>query len=166
MERVYDFVYEQPVSEEVRVTDEHIELENMARKHRNVTVIPDDDDDEIHLTILPTDEFDVVESMLIYGVRWLIEITFRKLKQYTNIQKFHSTTLNGVLFEVYCTFLRTSLLTTVSSSQRHARTFRVIRNYGIDHSVNTDSADESGVFAAAQEGQPRMNHLKILLYSS
>ena len=65
----------------------------------------EEDDDEIYLTTLPPDEFDALEVALIYGVRWLIEIMFRELKQYTNIQRFHSTTLNGVLFELYCTFL-------------------------------------------------------------
>jgi hypothetical protein len=133
VEHVHDFAYEQPDGEEVRVTDEDIELGNVGREYRKVTIMHDDDDDEIYLTTLSRDEFDALEIALIYGVRWLIEIMFRELKQYTNIQRFHSTTLNGVLFELYCTFLA-YILADYYRRQYPVRggmprTFRVIRNY-------------------------------------
>ena len=58
---------------------------------------------------------------------------FHELKQYTNIQRFHSTTLNDVLFELYCTLLAYIL---ADYYQRQypvrdgmLRTFRLIRNY-------------------------------------
>lgn len=133
VERVHDFEHKQPDGEEVRVTDEYIELGTVGREYRKVTIMHDDDDDEIYLTTLSHDEFDALEIGLIYGVRWLIEIMFRELKQYTNIQKFHSMTLNGVLFEVYCTFLA-YILADYYRRQYPVRggmprTFRLIRNY-------------------------------------
>lgn len=133
VERAYDFTYEQPDGEEVRVTDDYIELGTMGRRHRKVTIRHDDDDDEVYLTILPPDEFDALEIVLIYGVRWLIEIMFRELKQYTNIQRFHSMILNGVFFELHSTFLA-YVLTDYYRRQYPVRgilprTFCVIRNY-------------------------------------
>jgi hypothetical protein len=35
----------------------------------------------------------------------VIEIFFRELKQYTNVENFHSQSLNGVLFELFCTLI-------------------------------------------------------------
>lgn len=133
VDSLHDFEYEQPDSEEVRVTDEYIELGTVGRKYRKITIMHNDDDDEIYLTTLSHDEFGALEIGLIYGVRWLIEIMFRELKQYTNIQRFHSMTLNGVLFEVYCTFLA-YILADYYRRQYPVRggmprTFRLIRNY-------------------------------------
>jgi hypothetical protein len=133
MDSLHDFVHEQPDGEEVRVTDEYIELGTMGREYRKVTIMHEEDDDEIYLTTLPPDEFDALEISLIYGVRWLIEIMFRELKQYMNVQRFHSTTLNGVLFELYCTFLA-YILADYYRRQYPVRggmprTLRVIRNY-------------------------------------
>jgi hypothetical protein len=133
VDSLHDFEHKQPDGEEVRVTDEYIELGTVGRRYRKVTITHEDDDDEIYLTTLPPDEFDALEIALIYGVRWLIEIMFRELKQYTNIERFHSTTLNGVLFELYCTFLA-YILTDYYRRQYPVRggmprTFRLIRNY-------------------------------------
>lgn len=133
VDSLHDVSYEQSDGEEVRVTDEYIVLGTVGRKYQKVTISHDEDDDEVYLTTLPPDEFDAVEIALIYGVRWLIEIMFCELKQYTNIQRFHSTTLNGVFFEVYCTLLA---YTPTDYYRRQypvrggmPRTFRVIRNY-------------------------------------
>lgn len=79
VERVHDFVYEQPDGEEVRVIDESIELGTVGREYRKVTIMHDDDNDKIYLTTLSPAEFDALEVVLIYGVRWLIEIMFREL---------------------------------------------------------------------------------------
>lgn len=133
VDSLHDFEHEQPDGEEVRVTDDYIELGSVGREYRKVTIMHDDGDDEIYLTTLPPDEFDALEVSLIYGVRWLIEIMFRELKQYTNIQRFHSMTLNGVLFELYCTFLA-YILADYYRRQYPVRggmprTFRLIRNY-------------------------------------
>ncbi|UHQ99137.1 IS4 family transposase (plasmid) [Natrinema zhouii] len=133
VERIHDFEHAQPDGEEVQVTDEYIELGTVRREYRKVSIMHEDDDDEIYLTTLSPDEFDALEIALIYGVRWLIEIMFRKLKQYTDIQKFHNTTLNGVLFELYCTFLAYILADYYRRQYPvrggMSRTFRVIRNY-------------------------------------
>ncbi|EMA56116.1 hypothetical protein C451_04109 [Halococcus thailandensis JCM 13552] len=88
VDTLHDFEHEQSDSEEVRVIDEDIELGTVGREYQKVTVMHDDDDDEVYLTTLSSDEFDALEVALIYGVRWLIEIMFRELKQYTNIQRF------------------------------------------------------------------------------
>jgi hypothetical protein len=133
VERIHDFEYEQPDGEVVQVIDERIELGNTNEMFRKVTVTHEDSDNEIHLTTLSPDEFDALEIALMYGVRWLIEIMFRELKQYTNIQEFHSTTLNGVFFELFCTFLA-YILADYYRRQYPVRggmprSFRVIRNY-------------------------------------
>jgi len=41
----------------------------------------------------------------IYSLRTVIEILFRELKQYLNIENFHSKSLNGVLFELFCAMI-------------------------------------------------------------
>ena len=132
-ERIHDFEYEQPDGEMVQVIDERIELGNTNETFRKITVTHDDSDDEIYLTTLSPDEFDALEIALLYSVRWLIEIMFRELKQYTNIQEFHSMTLNGVFFELFCTFLAYVLADYYRRQYPvrggMPRTFRVIRNY-------------------------------------
>jgi len=35
----------------------------------------------------------------------MIEILFREFKQYLNIENFHSKSLNGVLFELFCALI-------------------------------------------------------------
>jgi len=93
------------------VTDEWIELSDTGERFRKVTVrIADsdkDDDEQVntYLTTLPPAEYDPLDVGLIYAVRWLIEIMFRTLKQHTNIQNFHSRTLNGALVELFCSLL-------------------------------------------------------------
>lgn len=46
-----------------------------------------------------------VEVMSIYTLRTMIEILFRELKRYTNMENFHSQSLNGVFFEIFCTLI-------------------------------------------------------------
>lgn len=66
----------------------------------------DVDGEEIqYLTTLSPTEYDPVDVMRIYTLRTLIEILFREMKQYTNIENFHSESLNGVLFELFCTLI-------------------------------------------------------------
>jgi hypothetical protein len=40
----------------------------------------------------------------------VIEILFRELKQYLNIENFHSKSLNGVLFELFCAMIGYALV--------------------------------------------------------
>ena len=46
----------------------------------------------------------------IYTLRTAVEILFRELKQYTNVEQFHSQSLNGVLFELFCSLIGFVLL--------------------------------------------------------
>ena len=41
----------------------------------------------------------------IYTLRTCIEISFRELKQYLNVENFHSKSLNGVPFELFCALI-------------------------------------------------------------
>ena len=47
-----------------------------------------------------------VEVMSIYTLRTMIEIPSRELKQSTNIESFHSQSLNGILFDIFCLLIR------------------------------------------------------------
>lgn len=61
----------------------------------------DVDGEEIeYLTTLSPSEYDTVNIVDIFTLRTLIEIVFRELKQYMNVERFHSPSLIGVLFEL------------------------------------------------------------------
>ena len=86
-----------------RVCDQRIELAKTGEEFRRI-VVEDVDGEEIeYLTTLSSTEYAPVDVINIYTLRTLIEILFRELKQYTNIEGFHSQSLNGVLFELFCT---------------------------------------------------------------
>lgn len=72
-----------------------------------------------YLTTLPPESYDPLDVAVIYAVRWLLEIMFRKLKQYFNVQEFHSKTLNGALVELFC-----ALIAYVLADYYH-RTYRI-----------------------------------------
>ena len=87
------------------VSDQGIELAETGEKFRRI-VFEDVDGEKIeYLTTLSPVEYAPVDVMNIYTLRSLIEILFRELKQYTNIEGFHSQSLNGVLFELFCTLI-------------------------------------------------------------
>lgn len=80
-----------------------------ADRPRLLTATEDVDGEEIvYLTTLSPAAYDPVDVMNIYTLRTLTEIPFRVLQQYTNIENFHSQSVNGVLFELfrYCHPLR------------------------------------------------------------
>ncbi|HET7322879.1 MAG TPA: IS4 family transposase [Halococcus sp.] len=107
------------------VTDELIELSSTGEEFRHVTVrIADGDADggekvNRYLTTLGPESYDPLDVAVIYAVRWLLEIMFRKLKQYFNVQEFHSKTLNGALVELFC-----ALIAYVLADYYH-RTYRI-----------------------------------------
>jgi hypothetical protein len=107
------------------VTDELGELASTGEEFRRVTVrIADGDADggervNTYLTTLPSESYDPLDVAVIYAVRWLLEIMFRKLKQYFNVQEFHSKTLNGALVELFC-----ALIAYVLADYYH-RTYRI-----------------------------------------
>jgi IS4 transposase len=46
-----------------------------------------------------------VEVISVYTLRTPIEILFRELKQYLNIENFYAKSLNSVLFELFRTLI-------------------------------------------------------------
>jgi IS4 transposase len=71
------------------ICDELIELAETGETFRRI-VFEDVDGEEIaYLTTLSPADYDPVDVMDIYTLRTLIEILFRELKQYTNIENFH-----------------------------------------------------------------------------
>ena len=87
------------------MSDQRIELAETGEQFRHI-VFEDVDGEEIeYLTTLASSEYDPVEVISIYTLRTVIEIFFRELKQYTNVERFHSQSLNGVLFELLRTLI-------------------------------------------------------------
>ena len=87
------------------VSDQRIELAETGEEFRRI-VFEDVDGEKIqYLTTLSPTEYDPVEVISIYTLRTVIEILFRELKQYMNVENFHSQSLNGVLFELFCTLI-------------------------------------------------------------
>ena len=87
------------------VSDQRIELAETGEAFRRI-VFEDVDGEQIqYLTTLSPAEYDPIEVIHIYTLRTVIEILFRELKQYTNVENFHSQSLNGVLFELFCTLI-------------------------------------------------------------
>jgi len=92
-------------TESFRVRDDWIELSETGEEFRRVTLETPDGEVMEYLTTVSPAEFDPIEVIQIYTLRTLIEILFRELKQYMNVENFHSTTLNGVLFELFCSLI-------------------------------------------------------------
>jgi hypothetical protein len=86
------------------VCDQHIELAATGEEFRRI-VFEDVDGEVEYLTTLSSAEYDPVDVVRIYTLRTLTEILFREPKQYTNTENFHSKSLNGVLFELFCTLI-------------------------------------------------------------
>lgn len=88
-----------------QVVDDVIELSETEETFRRVTVTDPEDEVTEYLTTLPAEAYAPIDVMEIYTLRTMIEIFYRENKQNMNIQNFHSTTLNGVLFELFCTLI-------------------------------------------------------------
>ena len=84
--------------------DDRIELAETSETFRRIVFEDVDGEELAYLTTLSSG-YAPVEVMSIYTLRTMIEILFRELKQYTNIETFHSQSLNGVLFEIFCTLI-------------------------------------------------------------
>ena len=65
---------------------------------------PDGEEIE-YLTTLASSAYDPIDIVRIYTLRTLAEILLRELKQYLNIENFHSKSLNGVLFELFAALI-------------------------------------------------------------
>jgi len=87
-----------------QIRDERIELAETNEAFRRIVFEDVDGEELAYLTTLSSG-YAPVEVMSIYTLRTMIEIFFRELKQYTNIENFHSQSLNGVLFEIFCALI-------------------------------------------------------------
>jgi len=92
------------------VSDQRIELAETGEEFRRIVFEDVNGEERQYLTTLSPTEHDPVEVISIYTLRTVIEILFRELKQYTNVENFHSQSLNGVLFELFCTLIGYVLL--------------------------------------------------------
>jgi hypothetical protein len=88
-----------------QVHDERIELAETGEQFRRVLLETPDGEELEYLTTLASSEYDPIDVISIYTLRTVIEILFRELKQYLNGENFHSQSLNGVLFELFCALI-------------------------------------------------------------
>lgn len=87
------------------VSDQRTELVETSGQFRRVMFKHIDGEELQYLAMLSPAEYDPVEGMSIYTIRKVIEIWFREVKQYTNVENFHSQSLSGVLFDLFCTLI-------------------------------------------------------------
>jgi hypothetical protein len=87
------------------VRDDRIELAETGEQFRRVVLETPDGEVLEYLTTLASSAYDPIDVINIYTLRTIIEILFRELKQYLNIENFHSQTLNGVLFELFAAMI-------------------------------------------------------------
>jgi Transposase DDE domain. len=117
----------------VRVRDERIELAETGEEFRRIVLETPDGEEIEYLTTLASSEYDPIDVINIYTLRTVIEILFREWKQYLNIENFHSKSLNGVLFELFCALIGYMLV--VWFRQRHpvkggvARAIQKVRTF-------------------------------------
>ena len=96
----------EPADESTRqVRDERIELAETGEEFRRIVLKTPDGEEIEYLTTLASSAYDPIDVISIYTLRTCIEILFRELKQYLNIENFHSKSLNGVLFELFCALI-------------------------------------------------------------
>jgi IS4 transposase len=96
----------EPAEESTRqVRNERIELAETGEEFRRIVLNTPDGEEIGYLTTLASSAYDPIDVISIYTLRTCIEILFRELKQYLNIENFHSKSLNGVLFELFCALI-------------------------------------------------------------
>ena len=100
-----------------QVRDDRIELADTGEQFRRVVLETPDGEELEYLTTLASSEYDPIDVISIYTLRTVIEILFRELKQYLNVENFHSQLLNGVLFELFSALI--GLLLIQWLRQRH-----------------------------------------------
>jgi len=108
-----------------QVRDERIELAETGEEFRRIVLETPDGEEIEYLTTLASSEYDPIDVINIYTLRTVIEILFREWKQYLNIENFHSKSLNGVLFELFCALIGYMLV--VWFRQRHPVKGGVVR---------------------------------------
>jgi len=103
--------------ETCQVRDARIKLADTGEQFRRVVLETPDGEELEYLTTLASSEYDPIDVISIYTLRTVIEILFRELKQYLNVENFHSQSLNGVLFELFSALI--GLLLIQWLRQRH-----------------------------------------------
>jgi Transposase DDE domain. len=88
-----------------QIRDERIELAETGEEFRRIVLETVDGEEIEYLTTLASSAYDPIDVISIYTLRTVIEILFRELKQYLNIENFHSKSLNGVLFELFAALI-------------------------------------------------------------
>jgi len=88
-----------------QIRDERIELAETGEEFRRIVLETPDGEEIEYLTTLASSAYDPIDVISIYTLRTVIEILFRELKQYLNIENFHSKSLNGVLFELFAALI-------------------------------------------------------------
>ena len=88
-----------------QIRDERIELAETGETFRRIVLETPDGEEIEYLTTLASSVYDPIDVISIYTLRTVIEILFRELKQYLNIENFHSKSLNGVLFELFAALI-------------------------------------------------------------
>lgn len=116
-----------------QIRDERIELAETGEQFRRIVLETPDGEELQYLTTLASSAYDPIDVISIYTLRTMIEILFREFKQYLNIENFHSKSLNGVLFELFCALIGYVLVEWLR--QRHpvrggvARAIQKVRTY-------------------------------------
>ncbi len=106
-------------TKQIRDERKRIELAETGEEfqfRRIVLQTPDGEEIE-YLTTLASSAYDPIDIVRIYTLRTLAEILLRELKQYLNIENFHSKSLNGVLFELFAALIGLTLIDRLR--QRH-----------------------------------------------
>ena len=88
-----------------QIRDERIKLAETGEEFRRIVLQTPDGEEIEYLTTLASSAYDLIDIVSIYTLRTVIEILFRELKQYLNIENFHSKSLNGVLFELFAALI-------------------------------------------------------------
>ena len=88
-----------------QIRDERIELAETGEEFRRIVFETPDGEGIEYLTTLASSAYDPIDVISIYTLRTVIEILFRELKQYLNIENFHTKSPNGVLFELFAALI-------------------------------------------------------------
>jgi len=99
------------------IRDERIKLAETGEEFRRIVLQTPDGEEIEYLTTLASSAYDPIDIVRIYTLRTLAEILLRELKQYLNIENFHSKSLNGVLFELFAALIGLTLIDRLR--QRH-----------------------------------------------
>ena len=96
----------EPIDESTRqVRDERIERAETNEEFRRIVLQTPDGKEIESLTTLASSAYHPIDVISIYTLRTCIEILCRELKQSLNSENFHSKSLNGVLFELFCALI-------------------------------------------------------------